>query len=146
MEVLSSRNVYSVIFVLGSAITMLTSFWGFNHWANHAETIERLNIKTKLWSKLKPVNYSYTAVNSCMFSNVHKMAVENELAHAIGASKHITIDDRFSLAKEAITLADKLKITYHPIYNFPLIIEVEWNVNATDNSCSYSIKDFSVNN
>lgn len=142
MEIFSSRNVYSVIFTLGMSIVLTISFWGFNHWSNHAETVEKVDSQIIHWKEFDLKDYSFVAADACMFVGYNKMQVEGGKPELVDGQHLVTIDERFKLAKEAILTADKLHIEYHPLYGFPINIQVDWNEQVIDDECSYSITEF----
>lgn len=142
MEVFNSKNVSSVIFSLGMPLVLLTSFWGFYHWSHYAETVESVESQITHWKGLGLRDYSFVAADACMSIGYNKMKVADGAPQLVAGQRLVTIEERFELAREAILKADKVHIEYHPMYGFPLDIEVDWDQQVMDDECSYSIAEF----
>ena len=142
MEMMSSKNVWAVIFSLGISIVLVLSFWGFSHWSNHAETVDTLDKHIIQWNNLALKNYKFVATEACMLVGTNEIKVEDGKPVLVHGKKMVTIDGVFKRAKEAILTAHRLTIEYHPLYGFPQTIEVDWNGQVTDDECSYSITGF----
>ncbi|KAF7786145.1 hypothetical protein PRUB_a0619 [Pseudoalteromonas rubra] len=144
MVIFSSKSAYSIIFTLGMSIFLVISFWGIMHWVNNAETVERVERQSMQWKGFELTEYSFIATDACMFVDYSKVQVVEGKPQLLEGKQKVTIEGRFDLAKEAILNADALRIEYHPLYGFPVNIEVDWDDQVVDDECSYSIKEFKV--
>ncbi|WP_164517621.1 DUF6174 domain-containing protein [Pseudoalteromonas rubra] len=144
MVIFSSKSAYAIIFTLGMSIFLVISSWGIMHWANNAETVERVERQSMQWKGFELTEYSFTATDACIFLDYSKVQVVEGKPQLLEGKQKVTIEGRFDLAKEVILNADALRIEYHPLYGFPLNIEVDWDDQVVDDECSYSIKEFKV--
>ncbi|WP_157576657.1 DUF6174 domain-containing protein [Pseudoalteromonas rubra] len=96
------------------------------------------------WKGFELTEYSFIATDACMFLDYSKVQVVEGKPQLLEGKQKVTIEGRFDLAKKAILNADALRIEYHPLYGFPLNIEVDWDDQVVDDECSYSIMEFKV--
>jgi hypothetical protein len=50
----------------------------------------------------------------------------------------------FKAANKGLFEAARIKITYHPKYAFPQVIEVDWRKDVIDDECFYEVSEFKV--
>ena len=147
MQIFDTRNSYSVIFILGSVIVLIFSFWGVGYQSVNSQKHEKIERQLSIWHKNEPEAYSYIATEGCMFSVSSKVLVVHgvTLFEKIGDYEHkLVINDLFKAVNKGLFDAGSIEIKYNSKFGFPESIDVDWSKETIDDECFYEISDFRV--
>ncbi|MCG9737632.1 DUF6174 domain-containing protein [Shewanella insulae] len=147
MQIFDTRKPISVIFVLGTVMVIVFSFWGIGYQFFNGETKQALVRNFELWKGKEPFSYSYKIDSGCMLVMSSNVLVVDGVAFYEHVNEHnfeITIDDIFKKALKGVTQAASIELKYHPNYFFPSSVKVDWNRDIYDDECFYSVSNFKV--
>jgi hypothetical protein len=147
MQIFDTRNPYAVFFILGTVIVLLFSFWGIKYQSVNSQAHDKLAHNLTTWLQGEPEKYSYVVRQGCMFVASSKVLVVNGVALFEKVDEYdseLVISDVFKAANKGLFEAARIKITYHPKYAFPQVIEVDWRKDVIDDECFYEVSEFKV--
>ena len=145
MNIFDSRNTVAILFVLGCTVIMLIGLgtFGLSNINTQYDQIKTLEQQKNQWQQHQPTLYSYTIKSTCMILSEANITVANN--QIVSPNDNTTsIDELFTIAKNAISNSHKATIKYHQKYGFPESIKVDWNAQAADDECHYQISDFGI--
>jgi len=148
MHIFDSRNIISIIFVLGCSIVLLVTLGTFGiggaNQASLESRLKKLESQKIKWLKIKPDIYSYTIRAGCMYVVESSANVKGSLATYDNDEDKLSIDYLFIIAKRALEKSARADIKYHPTFGIPNSIDVDWRLDTIDDECGYSLVKFST--
>ncbi|GMM86927.1 DUF6174 domain-containing protein [Pseudoalteromonas sp. MTN2-4] len=147
MQIFDTRKPMSVLFVLGTAIVIILSFWGVGFQFIKGDIRKTLDRNFESWKEKEPFSYSYKVQNGCMLIFSSNVLVIDGIALFEHENEHdfeITIYEMFNIAKKGITQAASIELKYDSMYFFPTSIKVDWDKDIHDDECFYYISNFKV--
>jgi hypothetical protein len=147
MQIFDTRKPMSVLFVLGTAIVIILSFWGVGFQFIKGDIRKTLDRNFESWKEKEPISYSYKVQSGCMLASSSNVLVIDGFALFEHENEHdfeITIDEMFNKAKKGITQAASIELKYDSMYFFPTSIKVDWDKDIYDDECFYYISNFKV--
>jgi hypothetical protein len=148
MHIFDSRNIISIIFVLGCSIVLLVTLGTFGIGGASKTSLEsklqKLESQKIKWLKIKPNTYSYTIRAGCMYRVESSAKVNSGIPTYDNNEDKLSIDYLFIIAKRALEKSDRVDIKYHPKFGIPNSIDVDWRLDTIDDECVYSLVRFNV--